>query len=216
MVHPFLVAAALGFKHALDPDHVAATLNMTLSGKVRGWSALKIGASWGVGHATSMVALGLPVILFAASLPAWIYTSAELGVGLIIVALGLQLFIQWFKGDFHPHEVVRIRESHSHHHKSHKKAGLIGMLHGVGGSYPAALLMLASFSTTLSAAIGLAVFVALSIASMSLTTLAFSYAAMHHTMVHLLDRLVLPTIVVLTIVFGASYIQEALRALGIT
>lgn len=215
MLVSFLGAAILGFKHALDPDHIAATLNMTLSGQIRGRSAAKLGAMWGVGHTLSMVLLGLPVILFSAAFPAYAYTYAELLIGLVITYLGAKLLVEWFKGKFHPHEIMRLKDKGEAHNRSHVKSGLMGMLHGVGGSYPAALLMLASFNTPLSAALGLLVFTALSVVSMSLTTVAFSLSVFNHTMMHILDRLLMPIFIVLTIVFGIHYIQGAAGALGI-
>lgn len=213
MLSTFIMAAILGFKHALDPDHIAATLNMTLAGKIKGWSAFKLGASWGLGHALTMLLLGLPVILFSAVFPAAVYTLAELLIGLIIVYLGLKLLVQWFRGSFHPHEILKIKDRGDEHEKSHKKAGLMGALHGVGGSYPAAVLMIASFSNPVAATLGLLLFVALSILSMALTTVLFSVATFHHSMMHVLDRLLIPTFIVLTLVFGTSYIFDAYNSL---
>lgn len=215
MLNPFVTAAILGFKHALDPDHIAATLNMTLSGKVKNLSALKLGASWGVGHALTMLILGLPIILFSAAFPIWIYTVAELLIGCIIVYLGLKLLVQWFKGSFHPHEILRVKDRGEVHQRSHKKAGLMGSLHGIGGSYAATVLMIASFNDPVMASAGLVLFISLSIVSMSITTLLFSLATFHHAMMHVLDRLLIPTFIVLTVVFGFSYVKEALIGLNV-
>lgn len=214
MINPFLMAGLLGLKHALDPDHLAAVFNMTVSGKSDTKSAAKLGWSWGIGHAMSMVMLGLPVVLFSSALPEWVYSSAELVVGLVIIYLGLQLFVQWFKGNFHPHAIIKRTPSHDDHKKSHRRAGMVGALHGVGGSYPASLLMLASFSTPTSAVVGLIGFTALSIISMVSVTTIFSYIAMHHLFVHVLDRIFIPILVVSTCVFGVFYVLEALKALG--
>ena len=215
MVNPLIIAALLGLKHALDPDHLAAVFSMTLSGKVKTSSAAKLGFSWGLGHSASMILLGLPVVLFSSSFPSWFYTSAELGVGLVIVYLGLKLFFQWFKGEFHPHNLQNLAKTHVDHRKSHKRAGLMGLLHGTGGSYPAALLMIASFSTQMTAAVGLLVFVLLTIASMTVVTALFSCITLHHLAMHVLDRLILPLFIVVTLIFGATYIWIAGNTLGI-
>jgi high-affinity nickel permease len=215
MLNPFITAALLGLKHALDPDHLAAVFNMTLSGKVKSSSAAKLGLSWGVGHAISMVLLGLPVILLSSSLPTWFYTSAELGVGIVILYLGLKLFTQWFKGEFHPHNLGNLVKTHADHRKTHKKAGLMGLLHGTGGSYPASLLMLASFSTPATSAVGLLLFVVLTILSMVVVTTTFSYMILHHYAMHVLDRLILPIFIVVTCWFGVTYIEMALKSLGL-
>jgi len=216
MVNPFLMASLLGFKHALDPDHLATVFNMTLSGHVKGSSAAKLGLSWGLGHATSTILLGLPVVLFASAFPQWFYALAELGVGLIIIYLGLKLFSQWFMGKFHPHNVGNLAKEPHNHRKTHKKASLMGLLHGAGGSYPASLLVLATFPTPISAAVGLVAFVALSIFSMVVVTTLFSYITLHHATMHLLDRLILPVFIVVTCWFGTIYVLEALKTLGWT
>jgi len=214
MLNPFVTASLLGLKHALDPDHLAAVFNMTLSGKVKSSSAAKLGLSWGIGHAATMILLGLPVILLSSSFPPWFYTCAELGVGLVILYLGLKLFTQWFRGEFHPHNLQNLVKTHTDHRKSHKKAGLMGLLHGTGGSYPAALLMIASFSSPISAAVGLLLFTVLTILSMVVVTTVFSFMTLHHYAMHVLDRLILPIFIVVTCWFGVTYIEMALKSLG--
>ena len=58
------VALLLGLRHATDPDHLAAVTTL-IAGKERGTRhALRLGCSWGAGHATSLFALGLPIVLF--------------------------------------------------------------------------------------------------------------------------------------------------------
>jgi len=215
MLTPFIIAALLGFKHALDPDHLAATINMTISGKLNPLSAAKLGLSWGLGHATTMFLLGLPIVLFSAQFPDWVYSSAELGVGVVIVYLAVQLFLQWFAGEFHPHNLRDLEHSTEEHERAHKRAGLMGMLHGVGGSAGAGLLMVSTFSNPISASIALILFVSLSIASMSLVTCGFSLVATHHFLMHAMDRLLIPVFIVVTGVFGFHYIQEAARGLGL-
>lgn len=213
MYNPFLVAALLGFKHALDPDHIAATFNMTLSGKLKRFEATKLGINWGIGHAISMIVLGLPIILFSAAFPEWIYSTSELLVGLVITYLGAALFVQWFRGQFHPHEFIKNTKKHIDHSKSHKRASMMGALHGFGGSYPAALLILSSFTTPLSAMLGLLVFSSLSIISMCTVTTLFSYAAMHHKVIHLLDRLLIPLVIISTLIFGLTYVLTAYQSI---
>ena len=214
MIYLFLAAAALGFKHALDPDHIAAVFNMTLSGKARPKEAARLGFSWGLGHSVTMLALGLPVVLLGTGLPEQAHTGAELAIGVVILYLVAKLAIQWFSGAFHPHEIVKLKHKQTHHLKHHKRAGAMGVLHGVGGSAGAAALALTAFSTPLTAALGLLTFVSFSIVSMTAVTFVFSYAATRHTLIHVMDRLLIPLFIVVTAYFGVHYIQEALKALG--
>ena len=54
-----LLAFALGLRHASDPDHLVAV--STLVADTRGRAAraaARLGAAWGIGHATTMLAFG--------------------------------------------------------------------------------------------------------------------------------------------------------------
>jgi len=65
-----VVAVILGLRHATDPDHLAAVTALLAGKKDRGVrEAVKLGSFWGAGHATSLFALGLPIVLFKAYLP---------------------------------------------------------------------------------------------------------------------------------------------------
>src|SRR5919109_736148 len=76
------VAALLGLRHATDPDHLTAVSALIASGEERsGRTAGILGLSWGVGHATTLIALGLPVVLFDAYLPHAVEQLAEIAVG---------------------------------------------------------------------------------------------------------------------------------------
>ena len=67
-----LIALALGLRHASDPDHLVAVTSLVAvdGGDVRG--AARLGAWWGAGHASALLLIGIPVILFKSSVPAWI------------------------------------------------------------------------------------------------------------------------------------------------
>ena len=85
------VALLLGLRHPLDPDHLAAVGAMSRSS--RGRSAL-VGLSWGVGHATTIVLLGAPVVLWAAALPLGVHRGIEALIGVAILALGVRLSVR--------------------------------------------------------------------------------------------------------------------------
>ena len=54
----------LGLRHATDPDHLTALSTLVLSDDERGARrAGRLGLAWGAGHAVTLVALGLPVVL---------------------------------------------------------------------------------------------------------------------------------------------------------
>jgi high-affinity nickel permease len=66
-----LVSLALGLRHASDPDHLAAVTTLIASEKdSRGMrKAGSMGLFWGIGHGTSLVLIGLPLVLLGRYLP---------------------------------------------------------------------------------------------------------------------------------------------------
>ncbi len=99
-----LVAALLGLRHATDPDHLAAVTTLIASRRERAARrAALLGAAWGVGHATTLFAFGVPVVLFEAALPDGLQRAAETAVGVLIVGLAVWLLLRWRRGLFHVH-----------------------------------------------------------------------------------------------------------------
>ena len=61
----FFVAVLLGIRHATDPDHLTAVSTVVLSrGNEGARRAGMLGVAWGVGHATTLLAVGIPLLLF--------------------------------------------------------------------------------------------------------------------------------------------------------
>src|SRR5438874_11685246 len=102
-------AVVLGVRHAADPDHLAAVTTLIATGRDRAArTAARLGLAWGFGHATSLFAFGLPIVVFKAYLPEPVQAAAETSVGVMIALLALWLLIRWRRGLFHLH----------HHHGS--------------------------------------------------------------------------------------------------
>lgn len=60
-----VVAVPLGLRHATDPRPSDAVSTLAVSsGRLALWRAAALGASWGPGHATTLVGVGLPVVVF--------------------------------------------------------------------------------------------------------------------------------------------------------
>src|SRR3954447_16005406 len=79
------VALLLGLRHATDPDHLTAVSTLVMSEDERGGRrAARLGASWGLGHAVTLFALGAPVVIFNSHLPDWLQSGLELAVGVLI------------------------------------------------------------------------------------------------------------------------------------
>ena len=61
----------------LDPDHLVAVTSLVAADGGDTRAAARLGAWWGIGHAGALLAIGLPLIFFKSSLPAWLETGAS-------------------------------------------------------------------------------------------------------------------------------------------
>src|SRR5829696_9336143 len=103
-----LISLLLGLRHASDPDHLAAVTTLIASEEQkRVRKATLMGLLWGLGHATTLVVVGLPLVLLGQYLPQRIQQAAEVAIGVIIVVLAGRLLVRWRRGLFHAH-------AHSH------------------------------------------------------------------------------------------------------
>ena len=187
----------LGLKHATDADHVVAVATV-VSEYRNAWRGIWVGASWGLGHSTPLLILGVVVLLLRGAIFERYEAVApvfEFGVGIMLVFLGVQVFWKIRRGSLHIHEHLREKQPHVHIH-SHDPAGeheeeashgffnfgkpffrpksyLIGIVHSLAGSAAVMLLVLgsgqiATFGTGL---LYIALFGVGTILSMSLLTL---------------------------------------------
>mgnify|MGYP002023662133 CR=1 FL=1 len=53
----------LGLKHATDADHVVA-VSTIVSQYRNAWKGLWVGSSWGLGHTTPLLVLGIVILIF--------------------------------------------------------------------------------------------------------------------------------------------------------
>jgi high-affinity nickel permease len=111
------IAILLGLRHASDPDHLAAVTTLIAS-KKEGTARLAglLGFSWGLGHATSLFAFGLPIVLYRAYLPEAVLQVGETLIGLVIIALAVWLLVRWRRGIFHVHDHDHDTGRHAHLH----------------------------------------------------------------------------------------------------
>jgi ABC-type nickel/cobalt efflux system permease component RcnA len=222
LVVALLIALALGLRHASDPDHLVAVTSLVAvdGGDVRG--AARLGAWWGAGHATALLVIGTPLILFKSSVPGWVERGAETAVGIVILLLALRIVAKWVHGDFragrHPHR--RAGEPASHHHLHHgdqpehrhrsvrtpRQALGIGLLHGLAGTGAVALLLIAALPGKLEATAALAVFAPMSAVSMTLCTTAFAWLLTRRLIDPLYRTVLIPAFGLFGLLFGAWYV----------
>lgn len=218
-----VVAVLLGLRHASDPDHLAAVTTLLASGKeraVRG--AGELGLAWGLGHALTLIAFGLPVVLLNRYLPERIQQAAETAVALVIVYLGVRLLVRWRQGMFHvhPHEHRGRRHSHLHGHAEERGhahrhrtrtpfgAFAIGLVHGMGGSAGVSVLLLAGVESTALAVTSLVLLAVFTAVSMWLLSTVFGLTLVSRPLRSSFNG-VAPVLGVSSLAFGIWYATAA-------
>lgn len=200
-----LVAVLLGLRHATDPDHLAAVTTLVASGKDRGKrTAARLGLAWGLGHAITLFAFGLPILLYEKFLPEPVQKGAEAAVGVMIVALAVWLLVRWRRGVFHHHvhEPARLRTPF--------RALLVGLVHGMGGSAGVGILLLAAVKSTTIAVVSLGLLALFTAVSMAIVTTGFG-ATLSSRPARRTFNVVAPALGVASLAFGAWYALGALE-----
>ena len=229
-----LAAFLLGLRHATDPDHLTAVSTLVLSEDRDGARKAGIlGLAWGLGHATTIVVFGLPIVLFRSHLPEVVRQGAEAVIGGLIVVLAVRLLLRWRRGYFHAHlhshGPVRHAHPHVHEHGTarHQAAGHshphaeglgrtplaaygIGLVHGIGGSAMVGLLVVGAAASRPLGVVALILFAAGTAVSMALVSAAFGYALERGPLSRLARPLV-PVAGVASLLFGVWYATGALR-----
>jgi ABC-type nickel/cobalt efflux system permease component RcnA len=234
-----LIAVLLGLRHATDPDHLTAVSMLVAGDEPDGARrAGRLGLAWGLGHATTLFAFGLPIVLFGAYLPEALQRAAELAVGVVIVAIAARLLVRWRRGYYHvhrhshgelehahPHVHEHAREHpHAHGHALHdhrhnalgrtpRAAFGIGLVHGIGGSAGVSLLIIASVAGDhATAALCLFILAGGAMASMAVLSSAFGYALARGSVLRNASAAI-PALGVAGLLFGMWYALAALDAM---
>jgi cytochrome c biogenesis protein CcdA len=201
------VAVLLGLRHATDPDHLTAVTTLIAGDSQHDHrKARSLGFVWGLGHATTLFAFGLPIVLAKSYLPEPIQQAAETAVGILIIGLAIRLLLRWHQGAF------RDGPGHRHAHgRTPLQAYGIGLVHGMGGSAGVGVLLLAAIPDRAEAAVALGLFAMFTAISMALASSTFGYAL---TRPPVLARFatVAPALGALSLVFGVWYSLGALNA----
>jgi High-affinity nickel-transport protein len=204
-----VVATLLGLRHATDPDHIAALTSLVASGRERtSRAAARLGWWWGLGHAVTLVAFGVPILLAERLLPERVQQGAETAVAALIVFLAIRLIVRWRHGYFDLHAHPDADPAHRHEVRSPLGAFGIGLVHGMGGSAGVGLLLLAAIpdeTIAVAALLVLALFTAVSMtvvttgfgATLSIPAVARSFAA------------AAPALGVVSLAFGVWYAAAA-------
>jgi len=143
----------IGFRHAFEPDHLAAV--SILATRERGLrSAAALGLAWGAGHTVSVAAVTIIISVLGVRVPPAFAAAFELAVASMLIFLGVSALIS---------EARRHRQgmgvAHAHAHAAHlahrhpeqighaRGACAFGIAHGLAGSGAVIVLLVAAAST---------------------------------------------------------------------
>ena len=151
---PLLAGTLASMLHVISgPDHLAAVSPLVIESKRKAW---KIGLSWGIGHITGMLLIGVLFLFFKEYIPLEkVSEYSDQLVGVVLIGIGFWSFYGIFKEKrthkhphihseekpyihIHKHEHNHIKSSHDHSHtkttnqNSFSSFG-IGFLHGLAG-----------------------------------------------------------------------------------
>ena len=180
----------LGSKHSLDPDHVVAVSTIVSEYK-NPLRSFWVGISWGLGHTTTLLIIGIAIIALRLTIPERMALLFEFAVGVMLVGLGIQVIYSFRKKKVHQHAHGHEEEAHHHfhshskspehvpeHHNTHgigkpflrRKSYVIGLVHGLAGSAALTLLVLASIESPIAGLAYILLFGLGSVLSMGIMT----------------------------------------------
>jgi High-affinity nickel-transport protein len=143
----------VGFRHAFEPDHLAA-VSMFASRKRGVRSAAALGLAWGAGHTASVAAVAVVITLLGIRIPDAFYAVFELVVAAMLILIGVSTLIAEARrhrrvlGDAHAvaHHAHR---AHVHPERIRNAGGAFGfgVAHGLAGSGAVIVLLVAAAST---------------------------------------------------------------------
>jgi ABC-type nickel/cobalt efflux system permease component RcnA len=214
-----LVAILLGLRHATDPDHLAAVTTLVAGARERAArTAAGLGLAWGAGHALTLFAFGLPILLLDKYLPERVQQAAETAIAFVIAYLAVRLLVRWRRGAFHVHEHDHAGTSHSHlhghaadlghghAHRARTRLGAfgIGLVHGMGGSAGVGILLVAAIESTWLSVAALALLAIFTGVSMTILSTGFG-ATLASRPMQASFGLLAPALGIASLAFGVWY-----------
>lgn len=140
----------IGFRHAFEPDHLAAVT--MLATRERGWrSSAWLGVAWGAGHTLSVALVAIVMMVLGIRIPPTFYRTFELMVAALLIFIGVSTL--WTEARRHRGQ---LGVAHTHAHLAHathvhperirnaRGAFGFGVAHGLAGSGAVIVLMVAA------------------------------------------------------------------------
>lgn len=183
---PLLLTIYAGFTHAFEADHLLAVTNI-VSRRDHIWQSIKDGIFWGLGHSSTILLIGVLMILFKVGISEQSFHYFEAAVGLMLIALAVYRLQKFFRdkklvihthGHLHSHSHSHADEGHKHlhvhfapkqnfkhtqlhvhtHDHSHKLAYGVGLVHGLAGSGALVVLVMAQIKSPFDGLVYLLIF----------------------------------------------------------
>jgi hypothetical protein len=126
---PLALGFAAGLRHALDADHLVAMASIVSRERSLARSML-LGGWWGLGHTCALLTAGLAMILIGSPMPDDWSRALEIGVAVMLVALGVAAILR--------------RSPLATASPGSGRPFTVGVVHGLAGSGAMALVVLAS------------------------------------------------------------------------
>ncbi len=166
-----LLGFLLGMRHALESDHLAAVASLATRSRSLG-ETIRQGAVWGLGHTLTLFLFGAVVLVTDRLVPEQLARGLEFAVGLMLLALGLDVLrrLRRERLHIHPHRHadgtlhlhLHAREASHRHDHAHPgfplRALVVGMMHGMAGSAALILLTLKTVQSPLTGLLYIALF----------------------------------------------------------
>ena len=186
------IGLLLGFRHAFEPDHLAAVSTLATRPGARLWSAARLGLVWGVGHTATVGVVVAVILVLGLELPARLWPAAELLVAALLVLLGSVVIWRYARGRWHMHahshaggvephihlhsHAHEVGHAHSHARPDARRSLGFGIAHGLAGSGAIAALLVAAAPDTASRVLYFATFGGGTILGMLLVSLTLGLA----------------------------------------
>lgn len=138
---PLLFAGVVGFTHAFEIDHLLAVSSIA-SRRKSVLMAIKDGVYWGLGHTSTILAIGVVMILAKVVVAEQVFQYFEAGVGLMLILLGAHRIWKTWE---HEKNHAQAHEHHTPH--GHRLAYGVGLIHGLAGSGTLILLVMSELKT---------------------------------------------------------------------
>lgn len=143
----------VGFRHAFEPDHLAAV--SMFATRERGLrSAAALGLAWGAGHTASVAVVAVLISLLGVRIPSAFYAASELVVAAMLIVIGVSTLVSEARrhrkvlGDAHAiAHSAHVAHVHPERIRNARGAFGFGIAHGLAGSGAVIVLLVAAATT---------------------------------------------------------------------